>query len=176
MTELLLSLKMKEKAMKQANRLRKVDFFKNEFPLLTIESVDNSHSPIPALYTSLRVSREFYNTPHDLIVRSVRGDDDCCYDATIERRVTVNHNMDLIFRKESEELIDSLMEEKGYIDIYEEDDADFEIDILNKMLNHEDVGNLVKEKYTSNTHRLNYGHYDNMRYTDFIKSDIETLY
>jgi hypothetical protein len=65
----------------------------------------NSHAPITALLHAIRINRMSYHyfLEGDLIKKSVRGSDTNWEDCTIEDRVFVNHNSDLLFHKSSEE-------------------------------------------------------------------------
>jgi hypothetical protein len=96
-------------------------FADSKFPLVRITCLfDPDRAPLYALTDSLRFRRDYEGTPSNLVIKATRGADDNGEDCSIEHGVAVNHNADLIFRTQDEEIINAwIAESKGFIDIYD---------------------------------------------------------
>jgi len=102
------------------------------------------------LHFDLRLKKKFKDLPEDIEIFSIRGDDDCGDNASIERGVLVNHNADLIFnKKNSKELMEKIEKEK-FITIHDDCDdyppADYELYLVDATLTYSQFMELTTEQ------------------------------
>lgn len=99
---------------------KKENFFDEYFSACVLENLHaKERDPILLLRHEGRLHKDFYNVPSDILTGAIRGSDDNGEDCTIERKVTVNHNADLIFHPKDKEKINELLpNNNSFIDIY----------------------------------------------------------
>lgn len=94
-------------------------FGKETFNLCIIENKADPSQNIYALFSELRLHTHFKNIPAHAVIKQIRGDDEACEDATIENRVVVNHNGDLMIHPGRVYTVDKILlpTEHAFIDI-----------------------------------------------------------